>query len=150
MSAANPKLIIKDPVVLLDPSGTSLDMSNYCRQVSLAIAKKDVDVSAFGDPADEHAKGPGGHSATFLFLQSKDMSIVMARFVTEFNLDDTTTFSVKFKNTTVSPTNLKYTFDCLVNSIPIGAQRGEVSQMQVTYPISGQITQNDGTSDVLL
>lgn len=147
---ANEKIVIKDAVITMNPGGSAVDLSPFCKKVQLDIAKPDVNTSCMGDPADRHMKGPGGHQVSFDFLHARAQSAFLAKMATEFNLDVATPFEVKFRNATVDTDNRKFTFSALVITLPIGASRGEAASFSASWPIDGQVTMNDGTSDVLL
>jgi hypothetical protein len=147
----NEKLIIKNPVVTMDPNGTPVDLSPYCKNFSLSIKKEAVDVAAYGDPAGNKAKGVGDHEATVEFFHARAMSAFLAKIAEQYVLDEDTEFDVKYKNESIGVDNLKFSFACLVNSIgQLGGQRGQASMLSATWPINGQVTMYDGTTTTLL
>jgi hypothetical protein len=143
---ANDRLIIKTPVLILNPLAAATDISKWCSSLTIQPTKKAVDTSGFADSADKWQKGPGSHSTTWTLMHSKDMSILLAALVTEYNLDASTPVSTKWINATNDPTNPLYSYSVLVDTVPMGGQRGNVAQLQLSYKIDGTIDQYDGTT----
>jgi hypothetical protein len=143
---ANDKYVLKGCQVVRDPAGGADDFSGYCTSVKLNIAKKDVEASSFDDLADRHKKGTSGHTATFTFRPSSTFSGQLQQLIDDFNSDDPQKWEVRLKDAVPGVDNLRYRFDAVVTELPIGGNRGDLFEIQVTWPIDGHVEVYDGTN----
>jgi len=144
------RIVIKDGVVFRDPTGANTAYGGVISSAVIKLAKKDLDGSAWTDKADRHLKGTGNHSVTWTFRPSASMSTHVQTLMNDFAVDATVTWEVRFKSSAAAPDNLRYRFDVLVVEVPMGGNRGDVLDINVTWPIDGQVSVFDGTTTTLL
>jgi hypothetical protein len=118
----------------------SVDMTSRIAQVSIDMSFAEVETTAFGDTAVTRIAGLGDHSFSATFHQDFAASQTNA---TIYPLIGTTTaVKVKAVNATTTTTNPEYQFVVLVSEwAPISGAVGELLQADVTWPITGAITQ---------
>ena len=127
--------------VMLDASVTvnSVDLSDHVESVEIDIAKDDVDLTAMGATAREHAAGLRDDKITINFFQDFASAKVDA---TLWPLLDSTGFTVVAKplSSAVSSTNPSFTATCLLFTYnPISGSVGEASQTSVEFQCTGAV-----------
>lgn len=143
---ATDKLVTK--TVHLTVGGT--DLSPYCRNVQVNMGFGDVDISALADPSNRHAKGTGDHSVTFEIIHAKALSNTLSVLAPMLAQEDPVAVVYRAKDATKGADNHEFRFDALINQLPFGGSRGEANMSNITVPIDGQVTIDDGTTTTLL
>jgi len=116
-----------------------VDLSNHVDSVEVQTNVDDVDITAMGASAHQHAPGLRNDKITVNFLQDFAASSVDA---TLFPLLGNTGFTVKVVpvNTTVSTTNPSYTATCVLFTYsPLSGKVGERSDTSVEFQATGLI-----------
>jgi hypothetical protein len=116
-----------------------VDLSNHVDSVEVQTNVDDVDITAMGASAHQHAPGLRNDKITINFLQDFAASSVDA---TLFPLLGNTGFTVKVVpvNTTVSTTNPSYTATCVLFTYsPLSGKVGERSDTSVEFQATGLI-----------
>ena len=116
-----------------------VDLSNHVDSVEVQTNVDDVDITAMGASAHQHAPGLRNDKITVNFLQDFAASSVGA---TLFPLLGNTGFTVKVVpvNTTVSTTNPSYTATCVLFTYsPLSGKVGERSDTSVEFQATGLI-----------
>lgn len=127
--------------VLTDASVTVAgnDLSDHVESVEVNIEKEDVDITAMGATAREHAGGLRNDSMTINFYQDFAANEVDATF---WPLLSSTGFSVVVKPTSaaVSSTNPSFSATCLMFTYqPLAGAVGEANQTSIELQCSGAI-----------
>ena len=116
-----------------------VDLSNHVDSVEVQTNVDDVDITAMGASAHQHAPGLRNDKITVNFLQDFAASSVDA---TLFPLLGNTGFTVKVVpvNTTVSTTNPSYTATCVLFTYnPLSGKVGERSDTSVEFQATGLV-----------
>jgi hypothetical protein len=116
-----------------------VDLSNHVDSVEVQTNVDDVDITAMGASAHQHAPGLRNDKITVNFLQDFAASSVDA---TLFPLLSSTGFSVVVVpvNATVSTTNPSYTATCVLFTYsPLSGKVGERSDTSVEFQATGLI-----------
>jgi len=116
-----------------------VDLSDHVDSVEVQTNVDDVDITAMGASAHQHAPGLRNDKITVNFLQDFAASSVDA---TLFPLLGNTGFTVKVVpvNTTVSTTNPSYTATCVLFTYsPLSGKVGERSDTSVEFQATGLI-----------
>lgn len=128
------KLVLTNPKIQIN----SVDMTSFCSKVELNLSWAEVPTTSFGSTAVSRVAGLADHSFSATFHADYANSAVEQ---TIFPLLGTTTsVVVQPINTTVSSTAPSYSFTVLVNGWMEGGSVGELSIIDVTWPISGAVT----------
>ena len=116
-----------------------VDLSNHVDSVEVQTNVDDVDITAMGASAHQHAPGLRNDKITVNFLQDFAASSVDA---TLFPLLGNTGFTVKVVPvaTTVSTTNPSYTATCVLFTYnPLSGKVGERSDTSVEFQATGLV-----------
>ena len=130
-------------IVLTNPSITinSVDLTDMVAQVSIDQSFDDVETTAFGSSSRTRVAGLGDHSVSLTFHQDFAASEVEA--TVRPLLGSTCPIVVKPVNATVTSTNPSYSFTALVTEwSSISGAVGDLLTVDVTWPISGAVTQS--------
>lgn len=117
----------------------SVDLSDHTDSVEIAVSQNDVDITAMGATATQHAVGLRSDTITVTFLQDFVAASVNA---TLWPLLSSTGFSVAVvpTNTTVSTTNPSFTATCLLmDYMPLSGKVGDRSDTQVKFTCTGAV-----------
>ena len=128
-------------LVLTNPSVTvnSVDLSSQVTSVTISESYDTVDATAFGATMRTNLVGLGEASISLTFLQSFAASETYATI--EGLVGSTTTVVVKPDAGATSATNPSMTMTCVVSEWEwLGGGIGELSTVDVTWPINGSIT----------
>jgi hypothetical protein len=115
------------------------DLTDHVDSVEVAISQNDVDITAMGATATQHAVGLRSDTITVTFLQDFAASKVNA---TLWPLLASTGFTVKIVpvNTTVSTTNPSFTATALLmDYMPLSGKVGDRSDTQVKFTCTGAV-----------
>ena len=116
-----------------------VDLSDHVDSVEVQTNVDDVDITAMGASAHQHAPGLRNDKITVNFLQDFAAGKVDA---TLFPLLGNTGFTVKVVpvNTTVSTTNPSYTATCVLFTYnPLSGKVGERSDTSVEFQATGLV-----------
>ncbi len=127
--------------VLTDASVTvnGVNLSTRVESVEVNVELEDVDITAMGATAREHAPGLRNDSITLNFFQDFAAANVDATF---WPLIGNTGFSVVIKPTSAatSSTNPSFTANCiLLTYSPLAGAVGEANQTSIELPCNGAI-----------
>lgn len=122
----------------------SVDISSFCRSVSISTTYETVDTTKVGDTDRSMIAGIATNSVT-LELMNDFASSQLEQLIYPSNaskkLGTSVAMEVRPQNATVTSTNPKYTFNAVITSwSSINASVGSLSTIQVTWPISGAIS----------
>jgi len=129
------KFILRDASVTVN----AIDLSDHVESVEISISQDDVDITAMGATAKQHARGLRDDKITINFFQDFDASKVEATLYPLLTSDG---FSVVVKPTSgaVSSTNPSYTATCLLLEYsPLAGSIGDASKTQVTFQATNAI-----------
>lgn len=134
------KLVLTNAYVVL----ASTDISSYVSSVSLSTTFDVVETTAFGDTARKRIAGLADNSITIEFHQdfaSGALEQLIYPSDATSKLGTAVAMEIRPVNTTVGPTNPKYSFSALLTEwTPVNGAVGELATVSVTWPISGAIT----------
>jgi hypothetical protein len=134
------KLVLTNAYVVL----ASTDISSYVSSVSLSTTYDVVETTAFGDTARKRIAGLADNSITIEFHQdfaSGALEQLIYPSDATSKLGTAVAMEIRPVNTTVGPTNPKYSFSALLTEwTPVNGAVGELATVSVTWPISGAIT----------
>lgn len=134
------KLVLTNAYVVL----ASTDISSFVSSVSLSTTYDVVETTAFGDTARKRIAGLADNSITVEFHQdfaSGGLEQLIYPDDATSKLGTTVAMEIRPVNTTVGPTNPKYTFSALLTEwTPVNGAVGELATVSVTWPISGAIS----------
>lgn len=134
------KLVLTNAYVVL----ASTDISSYVSSVSLSTNYDVVETTAFGDTARKRIAGLADNAITLEFHQdfatgALEQLIYPSDALSK--LGTTVAMEIRPVNTTVGPTNPKYTFNALLTEwTPVNGAVGDLLSIQVSWPISGAIS----------
>ncbi len=135
-----PKLVLTNAYVVL----ASTDISSYVSSVSLSTTYDVVETTAFGDTARKRIAGLADNAITVEFHQDfASGALEQLIYPSDANskLGTAVAMEIRPVNTTVGPTNPKYTFNALLTEwTPVNGAVGELATVSVTWPISGAIS----------
>lgn len=133
------KLVLTNAYVVL----ASTDISSYVSSVSLSTTYDVVETTAFGDTARKRIAGLADNSITIEFHQdfaSGALEQLIYPSDALSKLGTQVAMEIRPVNTTVGPTNPKYSFSALLTEwTPVNGAVGELATVSVTWPISGAI-----------
>ena len=120
------------------------DLSEYCSQVELSMEVEEQDVTTFADLGWKQVLGGlGSGSLGLTFKQDFGAAALDAIMWPLFLSRTPQTFEVRADSGPVSATNPKYTGYVLVREWkPIAGSVGDVAEVEVSFPTSGQITRS--------
>jgi hypothetical protein len=134
------KLVLTNAYVVL----ASTDISSYVSSVSLSTTYDVVETTAFGDTARKRIAGLADNSISIEFHQdfaSGALEELIYPSDATSKLGTAVAMEIRPVNTTVGPTNPKYTFSALLTEwTPVNGALGELATVSVTWPISGAIS----------
>lgn len=134
------KLVLTNAYVVL----ASTDISSYVSSVSLSTTYDVVETTAFGDTARKRIAGLADNSISIEFHQdfaSGALEELIYPSDATSKLGTAVAMEIRPVNTTVGPTNPKYTFSALLTEwTPVNGAVGELATVSVTWPISGAIS----------
>jgi hypothetical protein len=134
------KLVLTNAYVVL----ASTDISSYVSSVSLSTTFDVVETTAFGDTARKRIAGLADNSITIEFHQdfaSGALEQLIYPSDATSKLGTAVAMEIRPVNTTVGPTNPKYSFSALLTEwTPVNGAVGELATVSVTWPISGAIS----------
>ena len=120
----------------------AVDLSDHATASTTVADADQLDSTAFGDSWREYTGGlkKGTYNITLLddFAAGSVNATVWAAF------DAGTAVAVKTRpvNTTIAATNPEYQFNILPNQWNLGGSLGEMAGKQLSFPITGAITQD--------
>jgi len=125
-------------------SFAGVDISSFCRSVSISTTYETIDTTKVGDTDRSMIAGIATNSVTLElmndFASSQLEQLVYPNNATK-KLGTSVAMEVRPQNATVTSTNPKYTFNAVVTSwSSVNASVGSLSTVQVTWPISGAIS----------
>lgn len=134
------KLVLTNAYVVL----ASTDISSYVSNVSLSTTLDTIETTPFGSTARTRIAGLADNSINLEFHQdfaSGALEQLIYPSDATSKIGTAVAMEVRPVNTTVGPTNPKYTFNALVTEwTPVNGAVGELATVSVTWPISGAIT----------
>lgn len=134
------KLVLTNAYVVF----ASTDISSYVSSVSLSTTLDVVETTAFGDTARKRIAGLADNAITLEFHQdfaSGALEQLVYPSDATSKIGTAVAMEIRPVNTTVAPTNPKYSFSALITEwTPINGAVGELATVSVTWPISGAIT----------
>ena len=134
------KLVLTNAYVVL----ASTDISTYVSSVSLSTTYDVVETTAFGDTARKRIAGLADNSITLEFHQdfaSGALEQLIYPSDATSKIGTAVAMEIRPVNTTVGPTNPKYSFSALITEwTPVNGAVGELATVSVTWPISGAIS----------
>lgn len=128
------------PLILLNPQIiiNSVDLTTRVTEVKLDQDTVDVDTTAFGVTAKQHAGGLGDNKFSLTIQQDYAGSLTEQTIYPL--IGQLTVVSLKPVNATNSTVNPQYTFTVLVkNWTPVSGKPGELVTTQATWPVSGTV-----------
>ena len=129
------KLVLTNAYVKI---GT-VDLSDHIASISLATQYDIVETTQFGDTSKRRVAGLADNSVTFEFHQ--DFQSGSVESVIYPLLGTAVQCEVKPVDAATSTSNPKYTFSALLGQwAPLNGSVGELTTVNVTWPISGDIT----------
>lgn len=114
-----------------------VDMSDHCRQGTLAVEAAALDSSAFGDGWQENTGGQKSGTLSVEFLDDFDAAQVDATLWPIFGT--VVTFTVRPSADPVSATNPQYSGKVLIQQHTVGGSLGEMATKSLTFPTSGAV-----------
>lgn len=114
-----------------------VDMSDHCRQASLALEATALDSSAMGDGWQANTGGQKSGSLALQFLDDFDAGQVDATLWPVFG--KVVAFKVRPTADPVGPTNPEYSGQVLVSQHSVGGSLNEMAAKSLTFPTSGAV-----------
>ena len=119
----------------------AVDLSSHIRQVTLRTTHDVIETTAMGATAKTRIAGLADNNMTLEFNQDFAAGTAGVEAVIYPLLATGAAFEVRPVNTTVGPTNPKYTGSVLISEwAPLDGSIGELATTSVSWPISGAIT----------
>lgn len=120
-----------------------VDLSARCENMTLTLAKDDIDMTAFGDGGHIHAAGLENDKLVATFFQDYAASQVDAVLMPVFQAGTAVAFKVAASPSPYSATvNPTYSGSVvLIDYTPLGGKVGDALQTPVTFVISGTVTE---------
>ena len=122
-------------------SGTLVDLSAYCEEVSLSRDIETAEVTTFGNSAKAYITGLTDAtisiSGKFDANGASTVDSVLAGVLGQAN---TLTFEYQASNAAASATNPKYTGECICTSYEVSASVGDAVTFSAEFQCTGTIT----------
>lgn len=129
------RFVLTDVAVILN----SVDLSDHVANVEVNTNFDEVETTAYGDAGRTRIAGLEDSSITLTFHQDYEAASVDATVAPL--VGGTAAFEIYPAGTTVSATNPKYSGTVLVTEwAGLGGAVGDLATVDVTWPVSGQIT----------
>jgi hypothetical protein len=138
-----PRLVLNNAYVLF----ASNDISEFVTQIELKTSVDIIDTTPIGSQSRTRKAGVFDNSVTFQFNQDF-ASNGLEQLVNGTSMSNTTVgtsvaMQVRPVNTAVSANNPKYTFNAVITEWQsVSAEVGALATVQVSWPISGNITKS--------
>jgi hypothetical protein len=136
------KLVLTNAYVRLDGI---YDISDYISSISLATTHETIETTEMNNVYRTLIAGLGQNSVSFEFYQDFDDNgleeIINGTSLANSKVGTPVTIEVLPKSSVVSANNPKYTFTAIITDWqPLSSAIGEITTVNVTWPISGEIT----------
>ena len=116
----------------------AVNLSGWVKEVKLDVEVEDLDSTVMGTNGwKSREAGLKDGSITITFLQDFAASAVDATIWAAFGTK--VAFTLKPTTAATSATNPAYSGTVLVNQHTVGAQVGQLGEVQVTFPVSGAV-----------
>lgn len=136
------KIVLTNAFVSL----ASVDISSFTRSVTISTTYETIDTTKVGASDRSVIAGIATNSITLDLMQdfaSSQLEQLIYPTNATKKLGTSVAMEVRPQNASVSATNPKYTFDAVITSwSSINAAVGALSTIQVTWPISGEISKS--------
>lgn len=136
------KIVLTNAFVSL----ASVDISSFTRSVTISTTYETIDTTKVGDSDRSVIAGIATNAITLDLMQdfaSSQLEQLIYPTNATKKLGTSVAMEVRPQNASVSPTNPKYNFDAVITSwSSINAAVGALSTIQVTWPISGEISKS--------
>ena len=138
------KLVLTNAYVLL---GGLYDISDYVSSISLATSHETIETTQMNDVYRTLIAGLGQNQVTFEFHQDFSDNgleeIINGTSLANSKVGTAVQVEVRPVNAPVSASNPKYTFNAVITEWqPLSAAVGELTTVNVTWPISGEIAKS--------
>jgi len=138
-----PRLVLNNAYVLF----ASNDISEFVTQIELKTSVDTIDTTQIGAQSRTRQAGVFDNSVTFQFNQDYADN-ALERLVNGTSMANTTVgtavaMQIRPVNAAVSASNPKYTFNAVITEWQsVSGELGNLSTVQVSWPISGNITKS--------
>jgi hypothetical protein len=138
-----PRLVLNNAYVLF----ASNDISEFVTQIELKTSVDTIDTTQIGAQSRTRQAGVFDNSVTFQFNQDYADN-ALEELVNGTSMANTTVgtavaMQIRPVNAAVSASNPKYTFNAVITEWQsVSGQLGSLSTVQVSWPISGNITKS--------
>jgi hypothetical protein len=138
-----PRLVLNNAYVLF----ASNDISEFVTQIELKTSVDIIDTTRIGSQSRTRQAGVFDNSVTFQFNQdyANDSleELVNGTSMANTTVGTTVQMQIRPVNAAVSANNPKYTFNAVITEWQsVSGELGSLSTVQVSWPISGNITKS--------